>query len=61
MLIPYREFKLAEENGRVSISKVFVGPTPHMELSISSLMHLLMTSEVDDWQVVGSSVPYRSW
>jgi hypothetical protein len=61
MLIPYREFKLAEANSRMSISKIFVGPTPHMDLSISSALQLLLTSEVDNWRIVASSVPYRSW
>jgi hypothetical protein len=61
MLIPYTEFNLAKEDGRVSFSRVFVGPTPHMELSMSSLENLLMISELDGWRITASSVPYRSW
>jgi hypothetical protein len=61
MLIPYKEFKLAKEDGVISFSRVFVGPTPHMDLSIASLQNLLMISEVDGWKITASSIPYRSW
>jgi hypothetical protein len=61
MLIPYKEFELEKKEGRISFSRLFVGPTPHMDLSISSLENLLMVSEVDGWRITASSVPYRSW
>jgi hypothetical protein len=61
MLLPYKEFGLARDDGRVSLSKVIVGPTPHMALSISSLKSFLLSSEVDGWQILPSTVPYRSW
>src|SRR5712691_10991890 len=64
MLVPYHEFKLAADNQKMPISRIIVGPTPHMSLSIDSLKSLLVNSENVDphaWQIVPSHVPYRSW
>jgi len=64
MLIPYREFNLAGQGQKMSISRIIVGPTPHMSLSVSSLFYLLASSEnvePHSWTIVPSSVPYRSW
>lgn len=64
MLIPYREFNLAAESQRMWVSKIFVGPTPHMPAAVSSLLYLLTTSENverQSWTIVPSCVPYRSW
>jgi hypothetical protein len=60
MLIPYGEFNL-QEGGKLSVSKIVVGPTPHKELSVLSVMQLLFSKKIDDCEVVPSSVPYRSW
>jgi hypothetical protein len=64
MLIPYLEYKLAPDDQRMPISRVIVGPTPHMGLSISSLGYHLKSSEnvePDTYAIVPSRVPYRSW
>ncbi len=63
MLIPYQEFKLAAGGQKMSVSRIIVGPTPHMSLSISSLAYLLSTStNVDQtYSIEHSRVPYRSW
>jgi hypothetical protein len=62
MLIPYREFKLVDENEKLFIPRVVVGPAPHMELSEASLLYLLVTAGLNvSWQISRSSVPYRSW
>ena len=64
MLIPYQEFKLANPGLPIPIARVIVGPTPHMNLSISSLTHLLLSSENVDrhtWTIAPSRTPYRTW
>ena len=64
MLIPYRGFDLAFQGEKMPISRIIVGPTPHMSLSVSSLFYLLASSEnvePHSWTIVPSSVPYRSW
>jgi hypothetical protein len=64
MLIPYQEFKLANPGLPIPIARVIVGPTPHMNLSISSLTQLVLSSENvdrDTWTIAPSRTPYRSW
>jgi hypothetical protein len=64
MLIPYQEFKLAENNRPMPIKRVIVGPTPHMNLSISSLVNLFLSSGNVDRQtfsIAPSRTPYRTW
>ena len=62
MLIPYREFNLKKDNGKIYLSKLFVGPSPHMELSRSTLSNLFLAShEVEGCPISLSNVPYRSW
>jgi len=61
MLIPYRNFRLTDTEGRMPVSKVFIGPTPHKELSISSVTHFLFSQGIIDGVVATSSVPYRTW
>jgi hypothetical protein len=60
MLVPYFEFSLADK-GRFSPSRIFVGPTPHMQLSVESTTALLQANEVISCETVSSGVPYRSW
>jgi hypothetical protein len=59
ILIPYIEFSIEDNNGRLPISKIIVGPTQHQELSKSSIDHLLHSwkYEID---VEQSNIPYRS-
>ncbi len=61
MLIPYGEFKLVDASDKMSVSKIFVGPTPHKEQSISSLMYLLLVQGIIDCAIAASPTPYRSW
>jgi|HubBroStandDraft_6_1064221.scaffolds.fasta_scaffold03031_4 hypothetical protein len=60
MVIPYGDFDLAED-GKMPLSKIIVGPTPHKELSVQSVRQLLFSNNINDCVVVPSSVPYRSW
>jgi hypothetical protein len=64
MLVPYQEFKLAADDQKMPISRIIVGPTPHMNLSISSLGYRLASSsnvDPDTYTISPSRVPYRSW
>ena len=62
MLIPYQEFRLARENEKLTISTMYVGPNPHLKLSVSSLSQLLKAGNVQDGcQIRAASAPYRTW
>jgi len=61
MLIPYRNFSLEDKESNFSPRKIFVGPTPHKDLSISSEMHLLFSRGISDCSVAPSIVPFRNW
>lgn len=60
MIIPYVELGLSDCNGKLPISKIIVGPTPHSELSKMSIKSLLKSDgyKID---VESSNLPYRSW
>lgn len=60
MVIPYIEFSPVDENGKLPISKIIVGPTPHKELSRLSIYNLLRSKRYD-MEVEISKIPYRSW
>jgi len=61
MLVPYLEFKLAREE-RIELEHVFLGPTPNINLSMSSLSRFLSRRGLSP--VLGLSycdIPYRHW
>lgn len=60
MLIPHFAFSLGEnwKEARV-IDEIVVGPTPHMELAVSSLSEFLTRHGVKPQQITPSQVPYR--
>jgi hypothetical protein len=60
MIIPYIEVSLLD-NGKLPISKIIVGPTPHPELSRLSVESLLKSEKYGGVKVEISKIPYRSW
>lgn len=38
VMIPYREFKLEEEEGHLRITEIYLGPTPNVESAQASLI-----------------------
>jgi len=60
MITPYIKFSPTDGNSLLPITKVVVGPTPHPELSKSSV-ELLLKSNGYDIPVECSKIPYRSW
>jgi len=61
MIIPYIEGNLLDENNKLPISKIIVGPTPHPELSVISVDSLLKSKGYQGVEVIKSEIPYRSW
>lgn len=60
MFIPYFEGEFVDNNGKLPLSKIIVGPTPHKELSKISVRYLLETYGYDI-EIECSNIPYRSW
>lgn len=60
MIVPYIEESLLDEDGRLPISKIIVGPSPHPELSKRSVNRLLKSCGYDI-EVELSKIPYRLW
>lgn len=62
MIIPYVERLFIDENQLLPLSKIFIGPTPHQELSKKSVESLIKSSRyANHIEVECSSIPYRSW
>ena len=58
-LVPYKLFKLARAgHTTLELEHVLIGPTPHMGLSMNSLVQLLSRSGISP-KVENSRVPYR--
>lgn len=60
-LIPYYNFQIEDEHGRLSIRSIVVGPSPHMELARNSLSTFLAASKLPTVDIVGSKIPFRNW
>jgi len=61
MIKPYYESELKGDDGKLPISKIIVGPTPHPELSKLSVKSLLKSEKYKGIEVEKSKIPYRSW
>ena len=58
-IVPYVEFKLANKREKLNISKIIVGPNPHIELSLKSVKSILSAQNVNCAFVERSRIPYR--
>ena len=61
MIIPHIELSPVDNDKKLPISKIWVGPTPHPELSKFSIEGLLRSKGYKDVKVEKSKIPYRSW
>jgi len=61
LITPYVEIKLTEEEEYIPIKQVFIGPTPHKELSRQSVLFMLNSHNIRGCTVVCSEIPYRTW
>ena len=58
-LVPYKLFRLARSGSpQVQLERVFVGPTPSVNLSMNALSQLLSRNGLFP-EIVDSQVPYR--
>jgi len=58
-LIPYKLFSLARAGqAKLALEHVFIGPTPHINLSMNSLVQLLSRNGISP-MIENSLVPYR--
>jgi hypothetical protein len=61
MITPYYEYELKDEDDKLPISKIIIGPTPHPELSKLSVERLLKSEKYEGVEVEISKIPYRPW
>ncbi len=61
MLVPYFEFHLTRNGEPLKLADVYVGPTPHMTLSIQSAADFLSKNAVKNRGVTNCLIPYRTW
>ena len=63
MLIPYMNFYLPEaEDRRIDIEHVFLGPTPNVNSSMTSLSRYLSKKGASPRQgMTYCQIPYRAW
>jgi hypothetical protein len=60
-LIPYYNFPIIDENKQNCISKIVIGPSPHMELAGNSLRTFLDAEQLNQVAVETSKIPFRNW
>lgn len=61
MLIPYYRFPLTDEQDRLQIDEVVLGPTPHQVPSLWSVRGFLESQNLSNVRTKQSAVPYRNW
>jgi hypothetical protein len=66
LIVPYYKLPLCEDDQRLELHEVVIGPTPHAERSKSSLASLMRSHDVvmqgnGEVNVSISKVPYRDW
>ena len=61
MVIPYTENKLLDDNGKLPIENIIIGPTQLPDLSFLSIEGLLKTYGYKNVKVESSKIPYREW
>lgn len=60
MITPYIELSPVDNDNKLPISKIWIGPTPHPDLSRMSVMN--MTKDLGyDIEIVVSETPNRTW
>ena len=61
MIIPHFRFPLCDDQARLELSDVIIGPTPHRELSCEALTSLFISRNVEFRSISPSSIPFRNW
>jgi len=65
-LIPYQQFSLIHDEGKLGFDKIMIGPTPDVEESIRSVRSLLEKYKVSrpdgtSTDIEYSEIPFRDW
>jgi hypothetical protein len=60
-VVPYYNFRLQDEAGRLPLSKIIVGPAAHRDLSRNSVLLFLKSNGTTECEVENSGVPFRNW
>jgi hypothetical protein len=60
MLIPYMSVPLWQENEKIPIKEIIIGPTPHMDLSQRALETFLLKNHVIATEIKHSKIPFRN-
>jgi hypothetical protein len=63
MLIPYYNIPIGDDDKFDSIRKIFVGPTPHPDLSAASVKSLASAAglNIPNDAIETTSIPFRNW
>ncbi len=61
MLVPYFEVRLTKGDEPLKLADVYVGPTPHIDLSIKSIDSFLSANGVKAEGLKDCKIPYRTW
>jgi len=57
LLIPFIELDIKD----TAPPKIFVGPSPHKENTVTTIKHLLIANGSNGTEVIPSQIPYRDW
>ena len=65
-LVPYREFSLIHDAGKLGFEKLLIGPTPNPDESVRAVRSLLETHKVHNLNgelvdIAHSEIPFRDW
>jgi Protein of unknown function (DUF2971). len=60
-IVPYFEFKLPMAEDKLKTDSFILGPTPHTQLSMNSLLALIHARDVKTNILRPSGVPFRAW
>jgi hypothetical protein len=60
-LIPYYNFPIVDKEKQNCISKIVIGPSPHMDLAQNSLKTFLESQKLECVSIETSKIPFRNW
>ncbi|TAM44085.1 MAG: DUF2971 domain-containing protein [Acidobacteria bacterium] len=60
-LVPHVNLRIPDQDGRLPVKQVIVGPNPHAQLAMKSVSLALSRYAQRGWSVTNSKIPYRSF
>jgi len=61
MIVPYVKLKVPIDSFVSIIKEIIVGPTPEIDLSVSSIYGITHKYGLENIQILKSDIPYRYW